>query len=198
MDGVDLWCKLAPLAQGEAARLEWMRRRGLPVPRVVAHGPRFILMSVMAGVDAARSKAPPATIVRALANGLRLLHAMPTDDCPFDRTLAVTMAEARDLTRVGLVATDVLAELEATCPDNEDLVFTHGDYCLPNVMTEPLGFVDCGRAGKADRYQDLALAARSTIRNLGPEWVAPLWEAYGLDHPDEAKLAFYTLLDDLF
>ena len=35
--------------------------------------------------------------------------------------------------------------------DEEDLVFTHGDYCLPNVIIdgeEVAGFVDWGRAGK--------------------------------------------------
>lgn len=172
MDGVDLWCKLAPLVDGEAARLEWMGQQGLPVPGVMVHGPRFILMSVMPGVDAARSDASPATIINALARGLHLLHAVPIDHCPFDRTLAVTMAEARERARLGLVdENDMLAELEANCPTSEDMVFTHGDYCLPNVMTEPLGFVDCGRAGKADRYQDLALAARSVAYDLGAEWV---------------------------
>jgi aminoglycoside 3'-phosphotransferase II len=193
VDGVDLWCKLAPLVDGEAARLEWMFEQGLPVPRVIAHGPTFIMMSVMPGVDAARAEAPPAMIVRALAEGLRLLHALPTDDCPFDRTLAVTMAEARER-----AAGHVLAELERTRPTSEDIVFTHGDYCLPNVMMDPLGFVDCGRAGKADRYQDLALAARSVAYNLGTPWVGALWQAYGLERPDEAKLAFYTLLDEFF
>jgi len=33
------------------------------------------------------------------------------------------------------------------------------------------GFVDCANAGIADRYQDLALCARSVANNLGDEWV---------------------------
>jgi aminoglycoside phosphotransferase len=121
------------------------------------------------------------------------------------------MAEARERTRLGLVdqsdfdevrrgraATEVLVELLAKRPATEDIVFTHGDYCLPNVFVSPLGFIDCGRAGRADRYQDLALAARSVAYNLGPEWVVALWEAHGHDTPDEEKLAFYTLLDEFF
>lgn len=207
----DLVLKRAPSLEGEAARLEWMREQGLPVPTVVESGPDFIVMSAMPGVDAAQSTAPPTVIVSTLAEGLRRLHAVPIDACPFDRTLAVAMAEARECTRLGLVdehdfdeqrlgrsAPELLAELVDQRPNSEDIVFAHGDYCLPNVFVNPLGFVDCGRAGKADRYQDLALAARSVAYNLGPEWVRPLWQAYGVETPDPARLAFYTLLDEFF
>jgi len=60
------------------------------------------------------------------------------------------------------------------------------------------GFVDCANAGIADRYQDLALCARSVADNLGVEWVQPLFARYGLDQPDESKLAYYQLLDEFF
>jgi aminoglycoside phosphotransferase len=60
-------------------------------------------------------------------------------------------------------------ELMETRPGHEDLVFTHGDYCLPNIILKDgklSGFVDIGRARLADRYQDLGIAFRSLEYNL--------------------------------
>jgi aminoglycoside phosphotransferase len=85
----------------------------------------------------------------------------------------------------------------------EDIVFTHGDYCLPNILidhthTQINGFIDWGRAGIADRYQDLALATRSLIYNFGPGWESLLWKEYGLETVDYGKLEFYQLIDEFF
>ncbi|HEX2619173.1 MAG TPA: phosphotransferase, partial [Phototrophicaceae bacterium] len=92
-----------------------------------------------------------------------------------------------------------------TRPTDEDLVFTHGDYCTPNILINPetlttTGLIDWGRAGIADRYQDLALAARSIDYNFGVDWIAPFFEAYGISSSevDETKVIFYKLLDEFF
>ena len=103
--------------------------------------------------------------------------------------------------RLGRSARDLYSEVLRSRPTQEDLVFTHGDYCLPNVTIAGdtvSGFVDWGRAGIADRYQDLALCARSIGANLGPEWVPALFGNYGLSIIDDQKLSFYELLDEFF
>lgn len=85
---------------------------------------------------------------------------------------------------------------------SEDLVFCHGDYCVPNVILDgsSIGFVDVGRAGIADRWQDLAPVTRSLESEMNVQFNGfsdQLLEAYGVV-PDLEKIAFYRLLDEFF
>jgi aminoglycoside phosphotransferase len=156
-----------------------------------------------------------AVVIARLAEGLRLIHALPIADCPFDQRLDRKLAEARRRIDAGLIDVedfdrecrgadpeDLYQRLLAERPATEDLVFTHGDYCLPNIFIDPqdhrlTGFIDWGRGGVADRCQDLGIAARSIARNWGTEWVPAFFARYGIV-PDAAKIAYYRLLDELF
>ena len=209
----------------DAERLGWMAAVGLPVPAVLQYhewkGREYLLLSAVPGADAAapRSSDQREAVVSALAAGLRTLHATNISACPFDQSRRSRIAAAESRLRAGLVdeadfdaarrgrsARDLLAELVATAPASEDRVFTHGDYCPPNVILmqdgaggfRVSGFVDCANSGIADRYQDLALAARSVASNFGAEWVPVLFARYGIAEPDAAKLAWYQLLDEFF
>ena len=209
----------------EAERLGWMHAVGLSVPAVLQYhewkGREYLLLTAVPGADASVPRPPEqhAAIVSTLAAGLRALHATNISACPFDQSRRVRVATAEARVRAGLVreddfdggrrgrtASDLYAELVANPPASEDRVFTHGDYCLPNVILiedggggfKISGFVDCVNAGIADRYQDLALCARSVAYNFGAEWVPTLFARYGLDGVDESKLAYYQLLDEFF
>ena len=205
----------------DVARLRWLVNR-LPAPQVLAYHEDeqtcYLLTSVVPGTDTAtlaeRADTDIAQVVRLLAQGLRQVHAVPIHDCPFDQRLAHEIERIRARIAHGLVdehmiggpwsgraVPDLFVELLATAPAQEDLVFTHGDYCLPNILlagNQVSGFVDLGRAGVADRYRDLALAQRSLIRNCGAAWVPFFFAEYGLPQPDEAKLTFYQLLDEFY
>jgi aminoglycoside phosphotransferase len=68
---------------------------------------------------------------------------------------------------------DLYRELLDKRPDTEDLVFTHGDYCLPNILIDKWdigGFIDWGRGGISD----------------------------GLESIDCSKIEYYRLLDEFF
>ena len=200
--------------------LEWLTSR-LPVPRVLDFEQegqtQYLLMTEAPGSSAADElqATEAAQVISQLAEALRAVHDVDISACPFDMRLDVKLAEARARIDSGLVdegdfegvnmgrsAMDIYHELIATRPDYEELVFTHGDYCLPNIMLKDgavSGFLDLGRAGIADRYTDLALAARSIRHNTGDEQLAGLFfEAYDLGEVDWQRVDYYILLDELF
>jgi aminoglycoside 3'-phosphotransferase-2 len=209
----------------EAERLRWMRARHLTVPEVCdyvrADNDEYLLLDEVPGVAASDPQwlSRIEDVVSALGAGLALLHRTGTADCPFDHGLARQLEEAwvrvaenrvdeEDFheSRAGRRATDLFAELLATVPGQESAVFTHGDFSLPNVIlreapgggVEISGFIDCGRSGIADPYQDLALAIRDVGDHFGYEWVTPLLRAYGLTDVNRERVDFYTLLDEFF
>jgi aminoglycoside 3'-phosphotransferase II len=232
-NGTTVFVKSRPVAAGSASRplfdegerLGWMHAVGLPVPAVLQYhewkGHEYLSMTAVPGTDAAAQRPPDqhGAVVAALAAGMRMLHATNISACPFDHSRRTRLAAAEERVRAGAVreadfdpthrgrtAQELYAELAASAPASEQRAFTHGDYCLPNVLLvedraggfRVSGFVDCGNAGIADPYQDLALCARSVAQNLGAEWVPALFARYGLERADEQKLAYYQLLEEFF
>lgn len=211
--------------RAERQRLDWLRDR-LPVPAVEGWADdgdsAWLLLSAAPGVMAqdVGPQCDTAALVRALGEGLRRVHAVPIADCTFDERLDVRLARSAWTIEVGLVNEQdvhaihgvaplaLLHWLEATRPPEPlaDLVFVHGDYCLPNILITSdgagaprvSGLLDWGRAGVSDRYQDLAIGARSLRHNLGPGWESTFFADYGLTAPDSVRLAYYEALDDLF
>ncbi|MCX4967120.1 APH(3')-V family aminoglycoside O-phosphotransferase [Streptomyces sp. NBC_00654] len=230
----DLYAKIAPRAPehpafdlaGEADRLEWLARHGIPVPRIAERGGNdafvWTVTEAVPGVSAAEEwpEHQRFAVVEAMARLTRALHELPADRCPFDRSLSVAIAEARRNLREGLVDLDdvgkerkgwsgaqLLAELDRTQPETEDVVVCHGDLCPNNVLLDPVtcevtGVIDVGRLGLADRHADLALTARELAIDEDP-WFGPKYteQFLGLyDDPgiDKDKMAFYRLLDEFF
>jgi aminoglycoside phosphotransferase len=222
-DEESLYLKIAPRLAGfslrqEKSKLEWLENR-LPVPKVLLFAREdradYLLLSEIAGQPASDSslKNDAGRVIRQLAAGLKMIHAVPLEGCPFDARLDCKIKTARERMVRGLVeeddfeevrqgrpVEDLFRELLATKPSPEDLVFTHGDYCLPNVILENgtlSGFIDWGSAGIADRYHDIALLERSIKHNFGAEWTKILFETLGAE-PDRQKIDFYQLLDEFF
>ncbi|MCU0385345.1 MAG: aminoglycoside 3'-phosphotransferase [Flavihumibacter sp.] len=153
-------------------------------------------------------------LVRIYAQALRLLHEVPLDSHAPVYSLDARLNEARIRIEKGWVDTadfeeefsnyttaQLWDELTKYKPTEADLVFTHGDYCPDNLIVHDgvvAAFIDMGRGGVADRYQDVALAIRS-LKHESLENLIPLFlQHYGLTYLDENKLRFYTLLDEFF
>jgi len=206
----------------ELARLRWLAPY-LPVPAVVQFArvadpeQAWLLLTALPGTTAsAVLEANPAlgrVVVDALAAFLRRLHALPVSDCPFDAGHAVRLAQARQRIDAGLVDADdfdagrqgwtaeqVWTALQDCQPLVPDLVVTHGDFSLENIVMQEgavVACIDVGRAGVADRYQDLAIAWRA-LGELDAALQQRFVEQYGLLDFDQGKLQWHLLLDELF
>lgn len=208
-----------PLSElpGEAKRLHWLGTTPIPAPEIrdefAQDGLSWLLMTALHGADLTHLVDRPADLCNVLATGLRALHALDPAACPFDHRLAAHLANGAanvaarrvdesdfDEARDGWTAEAVLAWLLEHRPHTEDLVVTHGDASLPNIISRDgrfAGIIDCGRLGVADRWQDLALACRSVIYNCGQDHVAAFLAAYGAEW-DEQRYRYYCALDELF
>ncbi|WP_134087166.1 aminoglycoside 3'-phosphotransferase [Mycobacteroides salmoniphilum] len=215
--------------EDERDRIEWLNAQRIPAPSVLewATGPcgPVLVTSAVEGIPADQLNADDLDRAwSAVAEAVRLLHAIPTADCPFTRDLATTMALARDVVERGAVnpdflperdrrvsAAELLARVIAQLPERlaqepGALVVCHGDLCLPNILIVPgdfsvAGFIDLGRLGLADRHADLALLFANS-RETWPEDTragaahARFLDSYGTP-ADPGRLEFYLQLDPL-
>ena len=217
----------------EAARLRWLATTAVAdrVATVLAHGvdddaAEHLVTTVVPGTDAAAlaeravgDRTAADDLARRFGEALRQLHeTLDPTECPFDRRLDVRLAAAArrvadgrvdpadfEPEHAGKTPSQVLDELHASRPPDEDLVVTHGDWCFPNVLFDGdddgtagggWGMVDLADLGVACRWYDVGIGARSTNHNLGGGAVPAFLAGYGLG-PDEERLRYYVLLDEL-
>lgn len=210
--------------------MEWLQGR-IAVPKVLAHayaeGKSYLLMSKMKGRMACSEYYLEhfERLAKILARALEELWKINITGCPLDCSLDHKLKAAEFRVNHNLVdpsLTDpetfgpggfenpqsLLRWLKDHRPE-EELVLSHGDFCLPNLFVqedESVGFIDLGRCGAADKWQDLALCYRSLLWNSQGEYggrIYPendpqlLFKKLGIE-PDWEKLRYYTLLDELF
>lgn len=198
--------------------IQWLRGK-LPVPQIITQcrrqGYDYLLMTKMAGEMACSRQHinDPNRLVALLAEGIKMLQKVDISNCPFECTIKnkLNIAKKRiDNNEIDLSdweentlynsPKELYDYLVANQP-KEELVFSHGDYCLPNVFFDKenvTGFIDLGRAGIADKWQDIALCVRSLKHNFkSDKYASLLFECLNIE-PDYEKISYYTLLDELF
>ncbi len=210
--------------------MQWLEGK-LPVPRVLAHeefhGKSYLLMSKIDGEMSCDTYylEYPHILLEALAYGLKMLWEIDITDCPCKQDLDVVLKEAHMRVLNNLVDVDnvepttfgeggfesprhLLKWLESNRPTFEP-VFSHGDFCLPNIFLKNgqiEGFIDLGNAGIGDKWNDIALCYRSLRHNFDGTYGGKVYEDFNPDmlfeklgiEPDWEKINYYILLDELF
>ena len=217
--------------ENEYEIIKWLKGR-IPVPEIVEYGLRdgksYTLMTRIWGKMLCEEEIllDSERLIRLSAEGIQKLWSVDIRDCPvtFSR-LEERLKAARYNVENHLVDLDNVEEdtfgpdgfkdprellewLEANRPE-EDLVLTHGDFCLPNLFADQggiCGYIDLGKMGPADRWQDLAILLRSLDHNMsgyyngkvyGKFETQMLLDALGTEMNEE-KNRYYRLLDELF
>lgn len=176
--------------EAERVRLEWAIRWH-PVPYVLHWGAdnegQWLITAGLPGEGAVTAPwlARPLDAARAIGRGLRMLHdSLPVSDCPFEWSVDVRIGHRVPIERLGM-------------PSIDRLVVCHGDACSPNTIIapdgNPVGHVDLGSLGVADRWADLAVAEMSLDYNFVPNVADEFFMAYGIER-DEMRLSFYRFL----
>lgn len=188
---------------------------------------QYLLMSRIPGKMAcdAYYLERPKELAERLAEAIRMLWRVDVSDCPRSRDIDAELRAARIRVEKHLVdpgkvdpATfgeggfrdpeQLLDWLENNRPDYEP-VLSHGDLCLPNIFIDNgkiSGFIDLGDMGIGDKWRDIALCFRSLKWNAEGAYGGKaypdtrpelLFEALGIA-PDQEKIRYYLLLDELF
>ncbi|MBR5976131.1 MAG: aminoglycoside 3'-phosphotransferase [Clostridiales bacterium] len=210
--------------------MRWLKGK-LPAPEVILYEKdaerQYLLMSKVTGTMSCDSYylEHPDVLLPILAEGLQMLWRIDISDCPRIRDLDADLRDARYNVEHGLVdvedaepttfgeggfkdPAELLSWLENHRPSYEP-VFSHGDFCLPNILIRDgkvSGYIDMATAGVGDKWRDIALCYRSFKHNAEGRYggkVYPncdpdqLFEALGIE-PDWDKIRYYILLDELF
>ncbi len=203
----------------------------LPIPKIIFYENRdninYLLMSKLNG-NMANSQMFAyniRNIIKILANGLKILWNVEINNDFYDNSLdnklrlasyrvdnnlcSIEDAEPSTYGYNGFLnPRDLLNYLKTNKP-NEELVFSHGDLSLSNIFidnNEISGFIDLGRSGIADKYQDIAICLRSLLHNIkrynynafNRDMIIKIFFEELKLKPDFNKLKYYILLDELF
>lgn len=217
-------------ALNEYKMMSWLDGK-LPIPEIHGYARNgendFLLMSKLKGCMACDISflKEPVLLTEMLAEGLKMLWNVDMSSCPLPLNLERKLemaAYAVENNKVDMENTEpntfgedgfknpsqLLEWLIANKP-KEELVFSHGDFCLPNIFIENnkvSGFIDLGRSGIADKWQDIALCYRSLLHNYNGKYGGKphedfypelIFEKLAIE-PDWVKINYYILLDELF
>ncbi len=200
----------------EQKLLRWLYNR-LPVPEVLFYskhnGREFLLLSEIKGrvsYNAVLDEEIKNNIL-ILANGLKKIHSIDISNCPIETNPDLLLNIAKHRLELGLIDTnnfdprwkdktpeELFKFVEEKKPSSFDFVFTHGDYCLPNILVHKKklsGFIDWSYGGINDRNYDIAAVIWSIGYNFGEEWVSIFIEEYGENKIDWSKIKYFQMLN---
>lgn len=205
-EGYFLKCSEAGSLKKEATLASYFHSKGLTA-EVLSYATEndrdWMLTKRVLGEDATHSQylAEPRRLAVKMAELLRTLHEMPTDDCPVKDRMTSYFALVEENFKKG--AYDLSFGDFSTAEEAYETAMRgksklksntllHGDFCLPNFLFDNWnfsGFIDLGNGGVGDRHIDLFWGAWTLNFNLcTDEYRELFFDSYGRDKIDEEAI----------
>lgn len=209
--------------QKEAELLQWLKGKEIYVPTILnysrEHEVSYMLITEVAGQNAhiVNDMLSKEKVIELSAKGLKAIHSIDYTSIPrmYTHTLEDELhiiCKDIEQKRVDEIAFQKACHKTPT-EAIEDLIdrrgifnadiFTHGDYCLPNVLIDhrqKYGFIDWSQAGVGDSYRDIAPMLKSIKRNFGEGYEELFCGYYGIakNDIDYEKIDYYNLIDEFY
>ncbi len=209
------------LTDRQKIMLRWLDGK-IAVPKIIqsntVNDVDYLLMSKINGKMSCDEEYmnQPELVISALADGLKILWSVEITECPIVHTIDDMLIEAKKhISEIenkqwnGTFDTpEEQLEWLMSHRYKEDFVFSHGDYCMPNVMLENgkvSGFIDMAQCCVADRWYDITMCLQSMERNFSGFFNGRRYDGYdekiffeilGIT-ADREKIKFHLLLDEL-
>jgi len=202
----------------EANIIEWLNGK-INLPKIiykeVFQGNSSLIMTELKGVILENCNLSPNEYIKYLVKGLLEIQSIDITKCSFVSTVDYRLNELKYLFENNLTDNDcnnwekttefsspeeLYKWLNKNKPNNEELVFSHGDFCVSNLLLNGnnLEFIDFGRAGIADKWYDIAFCVREIQDLLNDEKYINMFFELLKIKPDWEKINYYILLDELF
>ena len=200
----------------EANALTWLSNQGINIPKVINFNHQndraFLLITNVEGLPSHKVKnIDKEAVLKIVAEALLKLNRIKIKEADKLNTLDNDLEEIKQYISMKVIETEkFLTNNEGRGPeeiynyllatkklfDNDS--FTHGDYCLPNILISEKGFglIDFGDCGMGDKYKDFSSTEVSIKRNFGAEWINVFYKYYDPKIiVNQKKIKYYQLID---
>jgi len=187
----------------------------LPVPDVLYFGEEnecaFLLLTKLPGVPGhlANSIYTIDDIIQRYANNLYRIHKLKIERKSLPQAVNKIFSYAAKLVEkdkidshnleksTGMNPIQLLNYIEKNMDRAQGDVFTHGDYCLPNMMLheDKTFIIDWGQAALSNVNRDFMCVELSISMNFGEKYIKRFYEYYKGDTPNPELIKFYWLCE---
>ena len=206
--------------------MKWLKGK-IPVPEVICHeiynNNSYLLMSKINGLMSCDTYylEHSELLLKLISKAFKILWSIDISDCPVVKDIDTKLKEARIRVKNNIInrnnfknekfkePEDLLLWLENNKPEYEP-VFSHGDFCLPNIILEGddkiSGFIDIGDAGISDKWYDITLCYISLKNNFNGSYGGKVYPKFDPNilfevleiEPNYKKIEYFTLLEELY